>query len=458
MVAGWAELLVAGRLGELQDEEMRITTRLSTSATRLDQLASVTTLDLPFAATSLQDFAVRGRWRGGLRVCGRLRVGRAVAPDASSRSGHYPQRMKLALVILAAVLLLAGCGSAASPNAAVPTAVPPSSTMRYSSKTVSLEDVSFVNAHCGWAVGDTGYIRGGHPYLDGVVLITHDGGATWMAQKITSVGVPSAVAFVNTKDGWVMGDTQNRTAIVATTDGGAHWVEQYSGATGLVDFDFVDADHGWAVGTTDGGSLLLTMTDGGATWTKRPAPGDGPFSPVFLNARQGWIAEGVSGRRHVFATTDGGATWKKQSLTGYSDIADIAFANPRDGWAVGDNSLQDRATIFATTDGGANWTMQLTRAFPPTNGQPFHNLVSVAVVDATHVWAVGADGLILATSNGGQTWQQQSSGTAAWLGSVVFSDARHGWVVGETGDGNGNFVSSTILATTNGGASWTKQK
>jgi hypothetical protein len=30
--------------------------------------------------------------------------------------------------------------------------------------------------------------------------------------------------------------------------------------------------------------------------------------------------------------------------------------------------------------------------------------------------------------------------------------------VGETDDGTGNFVSSTILATTNGGATWTKQK
>ena len=105
--------------------------------------------------------------------------------------------------------------------------------------------------------------------------------------------------------------------------------------------------------------------------------------------------------------------------------------------------------------------MQLKRVFPPAsdaNGQPFHNLVSLAAVNGTHAWAVGAAGLILATSNGGRTWQQQRSGTTAWLGSVAFSDARHGWVVGETDDGNGNFVSSTILATTNGGIGWTEQK
>ena len=131
--------------------------------------------------------------------------------------------MKLAPAILAAVLLLAGCGSAALPNTAVQTPVPLSSPMRYSNKTVSLADVSFVNAHCGWAVGDTGYLRGGHPYSDGVVLTTHDGGATWAVQKMASAGLPDAVTFVNTKDGWILGETASRSIILATTDGGTHW-------------------------------------------------------------------------------------------------------------------------------------------------------------------------------------------------------------------------------------------
>jgi photosystem II stability/assembly factor-like uncharacterized protein len=348
-----------------------------------------------------------------------------------------------ALGVLAAALLLAGCAAS------------------YSTKTMSLQDVSFANPSCGCIAGQ--YAHGGGPYRNGVVLTTHDGGATWETWRMAAAGIPDAVAFVNAKDGWVLSETLNRSFILATTDGGARWVKQYSGVVGLADLEFIDADHGWAVGTWGwggGAPHLLTTTDGGATWTKRPAPGEAPFAPFFLNTRQGWIAEGVSGHRHIFATTDGGATWKKESLPGYSDIEDIAFANPRDGWAVGTDFLGERATIFATTDGGATWMRQLNRTFPiPYSSTNWaHNLVSVAVVDAKRVWAVGGDGLILATSNGGRTWQQQRSATAAWLGSVSFADARHGWIAGETDDGNGNFVSSVLLATTSGGETWTKQK
>jgi IPT/TIG domain len=55
---------------------------------------------------------------------------------------------------------------------------------------------------------------------------------------------------------------------------------------------------------------------------------------------------------------------------------------------------------------------------------------------------VGAAGTILATMNGGLTWSAQSSGSAAYLNAVAFTDAAHGWAVGGAG---------TILATTNGG-------
>ena len=53
-----------------------------------------------------------------------------------------------------------------------------------------------------------------------------------------------------------------------------------------------------------------------------------------------------------------------------------------------------------------------------------------------------ADGAIVATTDGGATWTAQSPGTAAHLTDVAFSDATHGWAVGEGG---------TILVTTSGG-------
>ena len=51
-------------------------------------------------------------------------------------------------------------------------------------------------------------------------------------------------------------------------------------------------------------------------------------------------------------------------------------------------------------------------------------------------------GVILATTDGGATWNAQSSGSDGDLSGVAFGDATHGWVVGSGG---------VILATTSGG-------
>ncbi|MEZ0203546.1 YCF48-related protein [Ideonella sp.] len=106
-------------------------------------------------------------------------------------------------------------------------------------------------------------------------------------------------------------------------------------------------------------------------------------------------------------------------------------------WAVG-----NVGTILATTDGGASWQ-------PQASGSS-QNLTSVNFnADGTRGWAVGEGGTILATTNGGAYWKPQASGSPQNLTSVSFSaDGTHGWAVGEGG---------TILATTDGGASWKPQ-
>ena len=114
----------------------------------------------------------------------------------------------------------------------------------------------------------------------------------------------------------------------------------------------------------------------------------------------------------------------------------VSFVDAQTGWAVGDDG-----TILATANGGATWT-------PQTSGTEAA-LLSVSFVDAQTGWAVGFDGTILATANGGATWTPQTSGTEADLLSVSFVDAQTGWAVGADG---------TILATANGGATWEQQR
>ena len=76
------------------------------------------------------------------------------------------------------------------------------------------------------------------------------------------------------------------------------------------------------------------------------------------------------------------------------------------------------------------------------------DLHSVSFPTALDGWACGRRGTILHTSDGGETWTPQSSGTTYTLSSVFFVDTRNGWAVGDGG---------TILHTVDGGENWKKQ-
>ncbi len=95
-------------------------------------------------------------------------------------------------------------------------------------------------------------------------------------------------------------------------------------------------------------------------------------------------------------------------------------------------------------DGTQGWFWQMP--------QPAGDLNDVTFVTATHVFAVGDGGLILASTDAGATWAAEQSGTDADLTSVAFPDDRHGWACGGTPAVAGD--PGVILATTDGGATW----
>lgn len=69
-------------------------------------------------------------------------------------------------------------------------------------------------------------------------------------------------------------------------------------------------------------------------------------------------------------------------------------------------------------------------------------LGTIRFINPLEEWAAGT-GTILATRDGGQTWQEQYRGPGV-VTDMAFSDARHGWAA--AGDG--------ILQTSDGGAHW----
>ena len=103
--------------------------------------------------------------------------------------------------------------------------------------------------------------------------------------------------------------------------------------------------------------------------------------------------------------------------------------------------VADFAVVAGKTCGGpgnSGWCWQ--RPLPQGNF-----IADYAFADDTHGWAVGEEGTILATADGGATWNGQSSGTKLFLGKAKFVSALVGWVAGSNGE---------LLKTADGGATW----
>ncbi len=120
-------------------------------------------------------------------------------------------------------------------------------------------------------------------------------------------------------------------------------------------------------------------------------------------------------------------------LASTSLLLDVARAGPR-LVAVG-----DRGHVLLSDDEGASWRQVIV----PTRAM----LTGVSFGDDKHGWAVGHDGVILATADAGQTWSSQNAAVdieTVFL-DVFFRDALHGLVVGAYGK---------CLLTVDGGKSW----
>jgi photosystem II stability/assembly factor-like uncharacterized protein len=156
---------------------------------------------------------------------------------------------------------------------------------------------------------------------------------------------------------------------------------------------------------------------------------------VARDGQNGW-AIGIGIDAKSYRTSDGGKTWTPFDFKMRQTKKAVAFSDSLYGWAVGQQGIVEH-----TTDGGTTWVLQVAAA-------PGQDLVSVDFVDRLSGWAAGGTGIIRHTADGGKTWSAQSSGVTADLTGIAFTDALRGVAVGKVG---------TVLATTDGGANWVKR-
>lgn len=322
-----------------------------------------------------------------------------------------------------------------------------------SGTTNALYSVTFADAQTGFAAG-----------LNGTIIKTTDAGETWSSLTSGTTQGLYAIDFAGPLNGWAVG--ANGT-ILTTTDGGVTWRAQTSGTSEtLYGTDFTDSQKGWAVGgsgrilkTTSGGDITndvgvtsLDVADvadrGEAVSVKIAIKNYGSASqsnfPVSYSVNSGSpITETFSG------TLLPGATGTKTFAATWSNSIEGEYQFTARTQLSGDeNSTNDAAPASRTVvvvglptypADPSGWFALSVQSSGVTNYNDIH------VFNAARAIAVGSNGSIMKTADGGSTWQKLISGVTAALRGVSFIDSQTGWICGDNG---------TLLKTTNGGSSW----
>lgn len=272
-----------------------------------------------------------------------------------------------------------------------------------SGTTTGLTSVCFTSSSTGWATGWP-------TNPAGVILKTTNSGNNWVSQSIPAgVSNPNKIFMINSTTGYICTRIGN---ILKTTNGGAQWNLQYTLPGGdFLSVKFANSNTGFAVGYP---GLIVKTTNAGTTWEQQVSGTSSFLYDV-----------GILSADTVFATTtgytllytvDGGSSWNQRAVPFEIQTFAITFTDANTGYAAG-------IGMYKTTNRGVNWTV-LTY---------LSTFFGMYFLDSYTGYGVMSTGQILRTSNGGSNWSIQSSGVSTSLISVCFVNNTTGFTVGANG-------------------------
>lgn len=262
-----------------------------------------------------------------------------------------------------------------------------------------------------------GYVCGGSRYFIGIVSRTTDGGKTWTMPDSVFPKVIYAAHFFNGQEGFLGGFD----SWWGYTNDSAKTVPAWTGDYQPInDIHFFNRDKGARVsggGYAEG--YIYTTTDGGNNWSRTEK----------LNTMRAveWVDENTiyaSGYGVIYKSTNGGHSFNPCDARGDFFVA-LDFVNPQVGYFVGYQGL-----ILKTTDGG-NSFRKIHKGNAPF-GKRFH-WEAIKFWDENTGYVAGDDGLFYRTENGGDTWQVAKQFTSANLRCIHLFTANDGIVVGDDG-------------------------
>jgi len=312
---------------------------------------------------------------------------------------------------------------------------------------LDLESITWVNSTLGFAAGENLLIR------------TTDGGLTWEELDIPELSQINDLGFWNENNGLAIGEEGT---VLKTENGGNLWSKISSPTiSNLLSISIVDENNIIIIGES---SEIYQSLDQGASWTSITSPVNSTLNDVFyLNENLGFI---VGDGGTLLKTEDGGKNFSKQDLSISSNLNSVVFSSELIGYAVGESGV-----VIKTEDGGVNWnslnsrvTIDLKRidispidpriivivgdlatSIKSTNsGATFskanlgagniRNLKSLEFIPETNqVVAVGQDGYLISSTNGGTSWATRLAGFRNNFSSIDFKTDRTGFIAGQNG-------------------------
>ncbi|MEI7802082.1 MAG: YCF48-related protein [Bacteroidota bacterium] len=253
---------------------------------------------------------------------------------------------------------------------------------------------------------------GGDRYFHGEFYFSNDNGATWNEKEIFDKQL-YAVSFLNSDTFFSCGLDGK---LLQSFNAGTDWnvIQNY---TWLPMRNVIDVNDSVIIscgGTGFKRGVITTSFDNGASWQTDTLPSE--MRGLCATDNQTVYSCGYG---KILKSTDAGATWQQQNADGDFFIS-IAFANHEHGIAIG---LE--GTILLTDDGGANWK-KIRNGNSLTNQS--WNFRRIIFRDINRAYIIGDKGIFLFTNDGGTRWIKIKNTTDSNLTSIVLTN--NGGIIG----------------------------
>ncbi len=197
-------------------------------------------------------------------------------------------------------------------------------TRQYECSGENLLGIYMVNENLGWAVADTGKI------------LKYSGGS-WASQVSPTSDLLDDVFFIDANTGWAVGGNFEVTSgvILKTINAGSTWTDISSASVTSYIYNvyFNDANTGWIACSAAQG--LLKTTDGGSSWVETGDDLGDTEDVVFVDDNNGWLVENWD-TAVFFNTTNGGISWNQETTQVTQTISHLAFPSTTEGYAIGE--------------------------------------------------------------------------------------------------------------------------